>query len=135
MIELFNLANDPSCSYPYDGFLQPDYTYYANVSGEIQYICREEEGECGEVLDCIVGGIFGPWFKGRTLTYPHRTKRETFLKSTATMGARTLLLPGSKLEIGLSVSRWRWADQMWLYPLRQLLCRMGTYELDAVARV
>ena len=64
MIELFNLANDPSCSYPYDGFLQPDYTYYANASGEIQYICREEGGECGEVLDCIVGGIFGPWFKG-----------------------------------------------------------------------
>ena len=51
------------------------------------------------------------------------------------MGAGTLLLPGSKLEIGLSVFRWRWADQMWLYPLRQLLCRMGVYELDAVARV
>ena len=51
------------------------------------------------------------------------------------MGAGTLLLPGSKLEIGLSVSRWRWTDQMWLYPLRQLLCRMGAYEPDAVARV
>ena len=50
MIELFNLVNDPSCSYPYDGFLQPDYTYYANAAGEIQYICREEEGECGEVV-------------------------------------------------------------------------------------
>lgn len=70
MIELFNLANDPSCSYPYDGFLQPDYTYYANASGEIQYICREEEGECGEVLDCIVGGIFGPWFKGAYVDLP-----------------------------------------------------------------
>ena len=51
------------------------------------------------------------------------------------MGARTLLLPGSKLEIGLPVSRWQWADQMWLYPLRQLLCRMGAYEPDAVARI
>ena len=51
------------------------------------------------------------------------------------MGAGTLLLPGSKLEIGLSVSQWRWADQMWLYPLRQLLCRMGAYEPDAVARI
>ena len=51
------------------------------------------------------------------------------------MGAGTLLLPGSKLEIGLFVSRWRWADQMWLYPLRQLLCRMGAYDLDVVARV
>ena len=51
------------------------------------------------------------------------------------MGAGTLLLPGSKLEIGLSVSRWRWTDQMWLYPLRQLLCRMGAYEPDAVARI
>ena len=51
------------------------------------------------------------------------------------MGTRSLLLPGSKLEIGLPVSRWRWADQMWLYPLRQLLCRMGTHELDVVARV
>lgn len=70
MIELFNLANDPSCSYPYDGFLQPDYTYYANAAGEIQYICREEEGECGEVLDCIVGGIFGPWFKGAYVDLP-----------------------------------------------------------------
>ena len=49
------------------------------------------------------------------------------------MGARTLLLPGSKLEIGLPVSRWQWVDQMWLYPLRQLLCRMGVYELDVVA--
>lgn len=70
MIELFNLANDPSCSYPYDGFLQPDYTYYANGAGEIQYICREEEGECGEALDCIVGGIFGPWFKGAYVDLP-----------------------------------------------------------------
>lgn len=35
MNELFNLANDPSCSYPYDGFLQPDYAYYANAAGEI----------------------------------------------------------------------------------------------------
>ncbi len=74
MIELFDLANDPSCSYPYDGFLQPDYTYYANASGEIQYLCREEEGECGEALDCIVGGIFGPWFKGAyvDLSTPYR---------------------------------------------------------------
>lgn len=70
MIELFDLANDPSCSYPYDGFLQPDYTYYANASGEIQYLCREEESECGEVLDCIVGGIFGPWFKGAYIDLP-----------------------------------------------------------------
>lgn len=38
MIELFNLANDPCCSYPYDGFLQPDYTYYANISGELYYM-------------------------------------------------------------------------------------------------
>ena len=51
------------------------------------------------------------------------------------MGTRSLLLPGSKLEIGLPVSRWRWADWLRFYPLRQLLCRMGTYELDAVARV
>ncbi len=70
MIELFNLANDPCCSYPYDGFLQPDYTYYANISGEIQYLCREEVGECGEVHDCIVGEIFGPWFKGAYVDLP-----------------------------------------------------------------
>ena len=70
MIELFNLANDPSDSYPYDGFLQPDYTYYANADGEIQYICREEVGECGELLDCIVGEIFGPWFKGAHVGLP-----------------------------------------------------------------
>ena len=70
MIELFNLANDPSHSYPYDGFLQNDYTYYANGAGEIQYLCREEEGECGEALDCIVGGIFGPWFKGAYVDLP-----------------------------------------------------------------
>ena len=80
MIELFNLANDPSCSYPYDGFLQPDYTYYANVSGEIQYICREEEGECGEVLDCIVGGIFGPWFKGAYVDLPTPYKKGDILE-------------------------------------------------------
>lgn len=80
MIELFNLANDPSCSHPYDGFLQPDYTYYANVSGEIQYICREEEGECGEALDCIVGGIFGPWFKGAYADLPTPYKKGDILE-------------------------------------------------------
>ena len=80
MIELFNLANDPSDSYPYDGFLQPDYTYYANGTGEIQYICREEEGECGEVLDCIVGGIFGPWFKGAYVDLPTPYKKGDILE-------------------------------------------------------
>lgn len=80
MIELFNLANDPSSSYPYDGFLQPDCTYYANASGEIQYICREEEGECGEVLDCIVGGIFGPWFKGAYVDLPTPYKKGDILE-------------------------------------------------------
>lgn len=80
MIELFNLANDPSCSYPYDGFLQPDYTYYANASGEIQYLCREEEGECGEALDCIVGGIFGPWFKGAYVGLPTPYKKGDILE-------------------------------------------------------
>lgn len=80
MIELFDLANDPSCSYPYDGFLQPDFTYYANASGEIQYICREEEGECGEVLDCIVGGIFGPWFKGAHVGLPTPYKKGDILE-------------------------------------------------------
>lgn len=80
MIELFNLANDPSCSYPYDGFLQPDYTYYANGAGEIQYICREEEGKCGEVLDCIVGGIFGPWFKGAYVDLPTPYKKGDILE-------------------------------------------------------
>lgn len=80
MIELFNLANDPSDSYPYDGFLQPDYTYYANAAGEIQYICREEEGECGEVLDCIVGGIFGPWFKGAYVDLPTPYKKGDVLE-------------------------------------------------------
>ena len=80
MIELFNLANDPSCSYPYDGFLQPDYTYYANTSGEIQYICREEEGECGEALDCIVGEIFGPWFKGAYIGLPTPYKKGDILE-------------------------------------------------------
>ena len=80
MIELFNLANDPSCSYPYDGFLQPDCTYYANGAGEIQYICREEEGECGEVLDCIVGGIFGPWFKGAYIDLPTPYKKGDILE-------------------------------------------------------
>lgn len=80
MIELFNLANDPSCSYPYDGFLEPDYTYYANASGEIQYICREEEGECGEALDCIVGEIFGPWFKGAYIGLPTPYKKGDILE-------------------------------------------------------
>lgn len=80
MIELFNLANDPSCSYPYDGFLQPDYTYYANASGEIQYICREEEGECGETRDCIVGEIFGPWFKGAYIDLPTPYKKGDILE-------------------------------------------------------
>lgn len=80
MIELFNLANDPSSSYPYDGFLQPDYTYYANGAGEIQYICREEEGECGEVLDCIAGGIFGPWFKGAYVDLPTPYKKGDILE-------------------------------------------------------
>ena len=80
MIELFNLANDPSCSYPYDGFLQPDYTYYANTSGEIQYICREEEGECGEARDCIVGEIFGPWFKGAYIDLPTPYKKGDILE-------------------------------------------------------
>ena len=80
MIELFNLANDPSDSYPYDGFLQPDYTYYANAAGEIQYICREEEGECGEVLDCIVGGILGPWFKGAYVDLPMPYKKGDILE-------------------------------------------------------
>ncbi len=80
MIELFSLTNDPSCSYPYDGFLQPDYTYYANGAGEIQYICREEEGECGEVLDCIVGGIFGPWFKGAYVDLPTPYKKGDILE-------------------------------------------------------
>ena len=80
MIELFNLANDPSCSYPYDGFPQPDYTYYANASGEIQYICREEEGGCGEALDCIVGGIFGPWFKGAYVGLPTPYKKGDILE-------------------------------------------------------
>lgn len=80
MIELFNLANDPSDSYPYDGFLQPDYTYYANGAGEIQYICREEEGECGEVLDCIVGGILGPWFKGAYVDLPTPYKKGDILE-------------------------------------------------------
>lgn len=80
MIELFNLANDPSSSYPYDGFLQPDYTYYANGAGEIQYICREEEGECGEVLDCIVGGILGPWFKGAYVDLPTPYKKGDILE-------------------------------------------------------
>lgn len=80
MIELFNLANDPSCSYPYDGFLQPDYTYYANASGEIQYICREEEGKCGEARDCIVGEIFGPWFKGAYIDLPTPYKKGDILE-------------------------------------------------------
>lgn len=80
MIELFNLANDPSCSYPYDGFLQPDYTYYANISGEIQYLCREEVGECGEVRDCIVGEIFGPWFKGAYVDLPTPYKKGDILE-------------------------------------------------------
>ena len=80
MIELFNLANDPSCSYPYDGFLQPDYTYYANGAGEIQYICREEVGECGELLDCIVGEIFGPWFKGAYVDLPTPYKKGDILE-------------------------------------------------------
>lgn len=80
MIELFNLANDPSHSYPYDGFLQNDYTYYANGAGEIQYLCREEEGECGEALDCIVGGIFGPWFKGAYVDLPTPYKKGDILE-------------------------------------------------------
>lgn len=80
MIELFNLANDPSCSYPYDGFLQPDYTYYANISGEIQYLCREEEGECGEARDYIVGEIFGPWFKGAYVDLPTPYKKGDILE-------------------------------------------------------
>lgn len=80
MIELFNLANDPCCSYPYDGFLQPDYTYYANISGEIQYLCREEVGECGEVRDCIVGEIFGPWFKGAYVDLPTPYKKGDILE-------------------------------------------------------
>lgn len=80
MVELFNLTNDPSSSYPYDGFLQPDYTYYANGTGEIQYICREEEGECGEVLDCIVGRIFGPWFKGAYVGLPMPYKKGDILE-------------------------------------------------------
>lgn len=80
MIELFNLANDPSDSYPYDGFLQNDYAYYANASGEIQYICREEVGECGEVLDCIVGEIFGPWFKGAYVDLPTPYKKGDILE-------------------------------------------------------
>ena len=58
MIELFNLANDPSCSYPYDGFLQPDYTYYANISGE----------------------IFGPWFKGAYVDLPTPYKKGDILE-------------------------------------------------------
>ena len=101
MIELFNLANDPSCSYPYDGFLQPDYTYYANVSGEIQYICREEEGECGEVLDCIVGGIFGPWFKGAYVDLPTLYKKGDILEVDCrpwAPGPRYCLVAHTKLE-------------------------------------
>ena len=80
MIELFDLANDPCNSYPYDGFLQPDYTYYANGAGEIQYICREEVGECGELLDCIVGEIFGPWFKGAYVGLPTPYKKGDILE-------------------------------------------------------
>ena len=135
MIELFNLANDPSCSYPYDGF-------YSQTTLTTQTSPAKSSTSAGKKRANAARCSIASWVeslargsRGRTLTYPHRTKRETFLKSTADHGARTLLLPGSKLEIGLSVSRWRWADQMWLYPLRQLLCRMGTYELDAVARV
>lgn len=101
MIELFNLANDPSCSYPYDGFLQPDYTYYANAAGEIQYICREEEGECGEVLDCIVGGILGPWFKGAYVDLPTPYKKGDILEIDCrpwAPGPRYCLVASSKLD-------------------------------------
>lgn len=100
MIELFNLANDPSCSYPYDGFLQNDYTYYANGAGEIQYLCREEEGECGETLDCIVGGIFGPWFKGAYVDLPTPYKKGDILEIDCrpwAPGPRYCLVANSKL--------------------------------------
>ena len=101
MIELFNLANDPSYSYPYDGFLQPDYTYYANASGEIRYTCREEESECGEVLDCIVGGIFGPWFKGAYVDLPTPYKKGDILEVDCrpwTPGPCYCLVANSKLD-------------------------------------
>lgn len=101
MIELFNLANDPSDSYPYDGFLQPDYTYYANGAGEIQYICREEEGECGEVLDCIVGGILGPWFKGAYVDLPTPYKKGDILEIDCrpwAPGPRYCLVANTKLD-------------------------------------
>lgn len=101
MIELFNLANDPSDSYPYDGFLQPDYTYYANSAGEIQYICREEEGECGEVLDCIVSGIIGPWFKGACVDLPTPYKKGDILEIDCrpwAPGPRYCLVANSKLD-------------------------------------
>lgn len=100
MIELFNLANDPSDSYPYDGFLQNDYAYYANASGEIQYICREEVGECGEVLDCIVGEIFGPWFKGAYVDLPTPYKKGDILEIDCrpwAPGPRYCLVANSKL--------------------------------------
>lgn len=74
MIELFNLANDPSCSYPYDGFLQPDYTYYANISGEIQYLCREEEGSVARCAIALWVKFLGHGLRGHMSTCPRRTK-------------------------------------------------------------
>ena len=80
LIELFDLADNPEHSYPYDGFLQPDYSYYATASGEIQYICREEEGQCGEALDCLIGEVFGPWFKGAYVGLPTPYAKGDILK-------------------------------------------------------
>lgn len=92
MIELFNLANDPCCSYPYDGFLQPDYTYYANGAGEIQYLCREEEGNVARCATALWVKFLGHGLRGHMSTCPRRTKRATFLRSTAGHGRRDLVI-------------------------------------------
>lgn len=92
MIELFNLVNDPSCSYPYDGFLQPDYTYYANAAGEIQYICREEGANVVRCSTALWVESLGHGSRGHMSTCPRRTERATFLRSTAGHGRRDLAI-------------------------------------------
>lgn len=81
---------------------------------------------CGQDLWTMVqGGICRPAHAVQKGRYPR--------DRLPALGAGTLLLPGSELKIGLSVPRWRRADQLRLYPLRQLFRRVGAYEPDAIA--
>lgn len=88
MIELFNLANDPSDSYPYDGFLQPATPTTPMAPAKSNTSAGRKRVSAARHSIVLLVESLGHGSRGRTSTYPRRTKRVTFSRSIADPGHR-----------------------------------------------